>query len=92
MRREWRRLAPRSGGEDCVGTRATQSARAINESSIESTSVDMNGNEYSRPKSRTVKSPGKRPTPSFLSHGQQADSTISAINVVSSQRIMIANS
>jgi hypothetical protein len=63
---------------------------AISDKTIESTSVDINGNGYSRPKSRNVTSPGIRPIPIFLSHGQQADNTATAINVVNSQRI-IAN-
>jgi hypothetical protein len=63
---------------------------AISDKTIESTSVDINGNGYSRPKRRKVTSPGIRPIPIFLSHGQQADNTATATNVVNSQRI-IAN-
>ena len=63
---------------------------AISDKTIDSTSVDINGNGYSRPKRRKVTSPGIRPMPIFLSHGQQADNTATAINVVNSQRI-IAN-
>lgn len=59
----------------------------MNESSIERISVDMNGNGYSRPNRRSVKSPGSLPMPSFLSHGQQAERIDSATKVVSSQRI-----
>ncbi|MBB4519561.1 hypothetical protein GGD68_008375 [Paraburkholderia fungorum] len=61
---------------------------AINDKTIETTSVDINGNGYSRPNSRKVTSPGIRPIPNFLSHGQQADNTATAINVVNSQRII----
>jgi len=50
----------------------------------------MNGNEYSRPKIRKVKSPGNRPMPNFLSHGKDPERIASAMKVVSSQRIMIA--
>ena len=91
---------PRGSGEGGAGkggravTRCAggvQSARAISDSRIESSSVDMNGNGYSRPNRRSVKSPGRRPMPSFLSHGQHADRIDSATKVVSSQRIMTAH-
>jgi hypothetical protein len=61
------------------------------DNTIESTNVDINGNGYSRPKIRKVTSPGKRPIPIFLSHGQQDDNTATAINVVNSQRIMASS-
>lgn len=52
--------------------------------------VDMNGNGYSRPKSRSVKSPGNLPMPSFFIHGKHAERIDNAMNVVSTQRIMIS--
>ena len=55
---------------------------------IESRMVDMNGNEYSRPNSFNVKSPGNLPMPSFFIHGKEAERIINAINVVRTQRIM----
>ena len=48
----------------------------------------MNGNEYSRPNSFNVKSPGNLPMPSFFIHGKEADRIINAMNVVRTQRIM----
>src|ERR1700740_162752 len=59
------------------------------DNSIDSTSVDMNGNGYSFPNSRSVTSPGILPMPSLRSHGQHADSTATAMKVVSSQRIIV---
>ncbi|MDR6449560.1 hypothetical protein J2794_005698 [Paraburkholderia terricola] len=64
--------------------------RAIIDKTTDKTSVDINGNGYSRPKIRNVTSPGIRPMPIFLSHGQQADNTATAMKVVNNQRI-IAN-
>ncbi len=69
-----------------------QIARAINDNKTDNNNVDINGNEYSRPKIRNVKSPGNRPIPIFFSHGIEPERIASAINVVSSQRIMIAHS
>ena len=68
----------------------THKTLARSDKTIDNTNVDINGNGYSRPKSRKVTSPGIRPIPIFLSHGQQADNTATAMNVVNSQRI-IAN-
>jgi hypothetical protein len=86
-------LAARQTGSSCRAAahgKPTYKTLAISDNSIDSTSVDINGNGYSRPKSRNVTSPGIRPIPIFLSHGQQADNTATATNVVNSQRI-IAN-
>jgi hypothetical protein len=69
----------------------TYKSLATIDNTIESTNVDINGNGYSRPKSRKVTSPGMRPMPIFLSHGQQDDNTATAINVVNSQRIMVSS-
>ncbi len=69
-----------------------QSARAIKDSKTDNKTVDMKGNEYSRPKIRNVKSPGNRPMPNFFSHGSEPERIASAMNVVSSHRIMIAHS
>ena len=68
--------------------KANYKTRAKIDKTIDSTSVDINGNGYSRPKRRNVTSPGIRPIPIFLSHGQQADNTATATNVVNNQRII----
>ena len=62
--------------------------RATIDKTIDKTSVDIKGNGYSFPNNRRVTSPGIRPMPIFRSHGQQDDNTITAINVVNSQRII----
>jgi hypothetical protein len=67
---------------------AAYNTRTSNDNNIDNTSVDINGNGYSRPNSRSVTSPGIRPIPIFLSHGQQDDSTATATKVVKSQRII----
>jgi hypothetical protein len=61
---------------------------ASSDKSIDNTSVDIKGNGYSRPNIRNVTSPGIRPMPIFLSHGQHDDRTATATNVVNSQRII----
>jgi hypothetical protein len=72
-------------GADAV---KTYNILATSDNSIDNTSVDIKGNGYSRPNMRKVTSPGIRPMPIFLSHGQQDDRTATAINVVNSQRII----
>ena len=62
--------------------------RATTDNTIEITNVDINGKGYSFPNNLNVTSPGIRPTPIFLSQGQQADKTATAMNVVNSQRII----
>ncbi len=75
-----------------IGRKKPQSARATNDNNNDNKSVDMNGNEYSRPNIRSVKSPGNRPMPIFFSHGSDPERIASAMKVVRSQRIMIAHS
>jgi hypothetical protein len=69
----------------------TYNSLAMSDKSIDNTSVDIKGNGYSRPNRRKVTSPGIRPMPIFLSHGQQADNTATATNVVNSQRIITSS-
>jgi len=88
----WRRrwdsgVGGRVGGGASIP--AAYNTRTSNDNNIDSTSVDMNGNGYSRPNSRSVTSPGILPMPIFLSHGQQDDSTATATKVVKSQRIIV---
>jgi hypothetical protein len=75
-----------------VEDKRTYNSLASRDNSIDSTSVDIKGNGYSRPNRRKVTSPGMRPMPIFLSHGQQADNTATATNVVNSQRIIASSS
>lgn len=62
---------------------------ARNITTVKST-VDANGRNMLRPNRLKRISPGKRPRPSFSSHGKKADSTISATNIVNTQRIIVA--
>jgi hypothetical protein len=55
---------------------------------IDKTRVDINGNGYSFPNILRVTSPGIRPTPNFLSQGQQLDKMATATNVVNNHRII----
>jgi hypothetical protein len=84
-----RRGAQRDAGTDqSAAGKKTYKTRAINDKTIDSTSVDINGNGYSFPNNLKVTSPGIRPIPIFLSHGQQDDKMATAINVVNNHRII----
>jgi hypothetical protein len=52
--------------------------------------VDINGNGYSFPNILSVTSPGIRPIPIFLSHGQEPDKIATAINIVNNHRIIVS--
>lgn len=69
------------------GYRSNFAARNI--TTVKST-VDANGRNMLRPNRLNRISPGKRPRPSFSSHGKKADSTIRATKIVNTQRIIVA--
>ena len=48
--------------------------------------VDANGRKTCFPKIENLKSPGKRPIPSFSSHGSKEENKISARKIIISQR------
>jgi hypothetical protein len=64
------------------------SNRATRKKTQDNKTVDANGSEKTLPNNLKRTSPGKRPTPSFSSHGNNAEKTIKPTNITNTQRIM----
>jgi hypothetical protein len=98
-RGEANRPLTKQGKANTAGTR-TSAAQANNpgyyktlttkDKTIVNNKVDINGNGYSFPNILSVTSPGIRPIPIFLSHGQEPDKIATAINIVNNHRIIVS--
>jgi hypothetical protein len=74
--------------EEQAGT-AYFNKRPPKKMSVDSNIVDAKGRKMVFPNSVNRKSPGKRPIPSFSSHGNAAQKMTSARKIVKVQRIML---
>jgi hypothetical protein len=64
--------------------------RAIKKMTNDSKIVDANGKENTLPNNLKRTSPGRRPIPNFSSHGSNAENTMIAIKITTTQRIIIS--
>ena len=67
-----------------------QTKRATRKAISEMRMVEANGKNIFLPKILNLKSPGKRPIPSFSSQGSREASTINVRKIINSQRIKLA--